>query len=522
LVEGLNRGKPEVLTAALGQQTLRGLLASSHSEVRQRAFEVAKLVRLQEAPEMKAALEAAGKTALDEERALPERLAAIALLKGAPLDEVQPVAEKLLAPRQPLDLQLAAIEAMSTASDARAASILVADWSSKSPKVQSAAIEAMFQRQNRLPLLLDALQRGEIPLSTLDAARREQLRNNPDAEIRRRATALLAGQAAPKDRQEVLARYTSALSLARDVGRGQTVFQRQCAKCHRVRDQGYVVGPDLAATVQRTDEMLVSDAFDPSNQITAGYNSYTIVTEDGRIFTGVLAAESATGVTLRREEGKEDTILRKDIDEMSASSVSLMPERVEQEITPQEFADLIAYLRQAFGPELPAKVTLFDDDPQFIGLLNQGEGRATVETADRLSGTLSLRMAPPQRWSLRIPGWEYRIVEHPAPGEYRYLRLAWKSCGGEGVMVELAGDGSWPPADKPMWRYYSGKNTTGWAARQVAAEAPQQWVEHTFDLWKDFGSFTLTGIAPTALGGDALFDRIELLRQSEGAAVGGR
>jgi hypothetical protein len=124
-------------------------------------------------------------------------------------------------------------------------------------------------------------------------------------------------------------------------------------------------------------------------------------------------------------------------------------------------------------------------------------------------------MTPPQRWSLRIPGWQYRIVEHPAPGEYRYLRLAWKSCGGEGVMVELAGDGNWPPADKPIWRYCSGKNTTGWAARQVSPEAPQQWVEHTFDLWKDFGSFTLTGIAPTAMGGDALFDRIELSRQAE-------
>jgi hypothetical protein len=114
---------------------------------------------------------------------------------------------------------------------------------------------------------------------------------------------------------------------------------------------------------------------------------------------------------------------------------------------------------------------------------------------------------------LRIPGWQYRIVESPAPGEYRYLRFAWKSCGGQGVMIELAADGNWPPADKPIWRYYSGQNTTGWAARQVAAEAPQQWVEVTCDLWKDFGTFTLTGIAPTAIGGDALFDRIELLRK---------
>lgn len=513
LAEGLNRGKPEVLTNSAGQGSLRALLASSDGDVRQLAFQVAKLVRLQEAPEMKAALESAAKTALDEHRPLPDRVAAVALWKGAPFDELAALAQRLLDPRQALDVQLAAIEALATAEDVRAADLLLQDWLSKTPKVQAAALDAIFRRQNRLAKLIDALQQGAVPPSGLDTARREQLRENSDPDIRRRARELLAAQGVPKDRQEILARYTDALTLSRDSIRGDAVFQRQCAKCHRVKEQGFVVGPDLANTIQRTDEMLVSDMFDPSNQITAGYNSYTVVTEDGRIYSGVLAAESATHVTLRREEGKEDTVLRKDIEEMAASRISQMPEKVEQEIQPQEMVDLIAYLRLAFGPPLPAQVMLFDDDPSFVQVLDQGEGRAVLETADRLAGSASLRVSPPQRWSLRIPGWQYKIVENPAPGEYRYLRFAWKSCGGQGVMIELAADGNWPPADKPIWRYFSGQNTTGWAARQVAATAPQQWVDVTCDLWRDFGTLTLTGIAPTAIGGDALFDRIELLRE---------
>ena len=419
----------------------------------------------------------------------------------------------MLDPRQPLDVQLAAIEALATVEDVRAADLLLQDWLTKTPKVQAAVLDAIFQRQNRLAKLLDALQQGAVPPSSLDTARREQLRENSDPEIRRRARELLAAQGVAKDRQEVLARYTDALTLPRDSVRGDAVFQRQCAKCHRVKEQGFVVGPDLANTIHRTDEMLVSDMLDPSNQITAGYNSYTVVTEDGRIYSGVLAAESATHVTLRREEGKEDTILRKDVEQMAASRISLMPEKVEQEIKPQEMADLIAYLRQAFGPPLPAQVMLFDDDPGFVQVLESGRRPRGPGDGGPAAGNASLRISPPQRWSLRIPGWQYRIVENPAPGEYRYLRFAWKSCGGQGVMIELAVDGNWPPADKPIWRYYSGQNTTGWAARQVAAEAPQQWVEVTCDLWKDFGAFTLTGIAPTAIGGDALFDRIELLRE---------
>jgi putative heme-binding domain-containing protein len=272
-----------------------------------------------------------------------------------------------------------------------------------------------------------------------------------------------------------------------------------------------VVGPDLSVITRKSDEMLLSDVLDPSNQITVGFNNYTVITDDGRIFTGVLAAETATSVTLRREQSAEDTILRKDIEELVASPVSLMPDNIEKEITPQDLVDVIAYLREALGPALPPLVTLFDDERGFADLLKEGEGTATIDSQEHFSGTASLRITPPQRWSLRLPGWSYRITEKPGPGEFRYLRFAWKSRGGEGVMIELAGSGQWPPADKPLWRYYSGRNTTGWAAVQVAPDAPREWVVVTRDLWRDFGTFTLTGIAPTALGGTAWFDRIELL-----------
>ena len=120
-------------------------------------------------------------------------------------------------------------------------------------------------------------------------------------------------------------------------------------------------------------------------------------------------------------------------------------------------------------------------------------------------------MTPPQRWSLRIPGWNYPIRQHPVEGEYRYLRFAWKGQG-QGVMIELAADGRWPPANEPVHRYYSGRNNTGWAAVEVSPDVPRDWQVVTRDLYRDFGEFTLTGIAPTAIGGAAQFDRIELLR----------
>ena len=461
---------------------------------------------------MQAALAAAGKTALDDSRKLEERIAAIAVLAGAPFDMVAPVVGELMEARQPLDLQLAAVEALAAVDDSRVGPLLLDGWQAKTPKLQDAAMEAVFRQQDRLSALLAAIERSAIPRWSLDSARREQLRESQDKGIRDRAKALLVDQAVRKDRKEIISRYVTALAKSRDGKHGKAVFEKQCGKCHRLQDKGYTVGPELSSITRRSDETLVADVLDPSSQITAGFNNYTVVTEAGRIFTGVLAAETATSVTLRREEAKEDTILRKDIDEMAASSISMMPENLEKEASPQDVADLLAYLRVAVGPELPAKVTLFDEDREFASQLDQGDGRVTIETADRFSGDVALRVTPPQRWSLRIPGWEYRIAEDPQPGEFRYLRFAWKSCGGEGVMIELAGGGKWPPAEKPIWRYYSGKNTTGWAACEVSPEAPKEWTTVTRDLWKDFGSFTLTGIAPTTMGGNAIFDRIELLR----------
>lgn len=62
-------------------------------------------------------------------------------------------------------------------------------------------------------------------------------------------------------------------------------------------------------------------------------------------------------------------------------------------------------------------------------------------------------------------------------------------------------------------RYFAGQNATGWQARRLDPEVPREWTEVVVDLWQDCGTFTLTGIAPTAMGGPACFDQIELLRE---------
>ena len=104
--------------------------------------------------------------------------------------------------------------------------------------------------------------------------------------------------------------------------------------------------------VKRPDEYLVA-ILDPNREVDPRYLNYTVNTTDGRVTSGIIAAETATAVTLKRADGQPETILRSQIEELSSTGQSLMPEGVEQKVSHQEMADLIAFLlavAQGAGP----------------------------------------------------------------------------------------------------------------------------------------------------------------------------
>lgn len=533
LVRGLNTGKPQPFQSDQVARGLELLLANPAPEISQQAIRIAGLLQLNDSPAMQAAWTTAAKTALDSDAALPARMAAISLLTVAPWSQVQPLSE-LLDARQPTEVQLAVVKTLSNSDQAAAAESLVENWVGLAPKVQEAVVDAFFARQDRLPNLLDAIEKEVVPAVTLSGLRREQLVEHGDPAVRQRARQVLAGKM-NDDRAAVFKRYAGALTLPRNPQHGAAVFEKSCARCHRLGNKGHEVGPDLLVARTRPDETLLVDVLDPSSNLAHGFTVYAIATTDGRVHTGLLASDTATSVTLRSAAEPmatpttsavvEKTILRKDIEEMRVLSKSLMPDGLEKEVSPQDLADLIGFLRQSLGPVVAPGITLFDDEPEFVAALNEGSATAALTKNDKHAGEAALLLTAGQRFSPRIAGWKYRIVEHPVAGSaklgekatdaeqptYRYLRFAWKSAGAKGIMFELADNGAWPPASKPLRRYYSGKNSSGWQATEVSSTVPTEWTVVTVDLWKDFGAFTLTGIAPTAMEGSALFDKIELL-----------
>jgi putative membrane-bound dehydrogenase-like protein len=404
--------------------------------------------------------------------------------------------------------QIVAVEELANEQDPRVTTTLLNAVPSSTPRVRDSIVKAILSHRDSVPMLLSAIESKALPASWLTAVQRSALLGDKEPSIRQRAATLFESHSTVNP--ELLASYVKALAEPRDSARGQQVFRDKCGTCHQAHGIGHAVGPDLNAEFQRAEETILKDVLMPSETISAGYASYVLLTNTGQVHTGLLGAETPTSLTIRMAEGKQETVLRKDIEELRAVGVSMMPEDMYKTVSPQELADLLSWLRNP-----PSSLVLVDENLVFADALSEGKGAAQFVESEFHAGRYSLRITPPQRYSPRIANWSFRIRENPAPGEYRYMRFAWKAADAKGIMLELAADGHWPSADKPLRRYHAGENNTGWQSLEVDSTAPREWTVVTRDLWQDVGDFTLTGLAPTAIGGAVYFDRVELLRQIE-------
>ena len=142
---------------------------------------------------------------------------------------------------------------------------------------------------------------------------------------------------------------TLALTRRGSVDGGRELFfdvnKSQCLKCHRLRDQGGRIGPDLTGVGARFSRIhLIESILDPSRAIAASFHTETVVLADGRVLTGVKMAETETTLTLGDAQGKPHDVDKTLIQTRVPQSVSTMPEGLEKQLTEQEFVDLLAFL----------------------------------------------------------------------------------------------------------------------------------------------------------------------------------
>ncbi len=197
--------------------------------------------------------------------------------------------------------------------------------------------------------LLDLVANGHAsPRLLLRAEIVQKLRTLKLKDAEKRIASLTAGlppeDAAIRDliakRRESFSRQSASASPAR----GQEVFKKTCAACHKVADEGATVGPQLDGIGARGADRLIEDILDPNRNIDPAFRTSSIILNDGRVLTGLFRQKAGAALIFADEKGKEFQISESDIDELTKSPLSLMPANFADTIKPDEWQDLLAYL----------------------------------------------------------------------------------------------------------------------------------------------------------------------------------
>lgn len=292
---------------------------------------------------LKQLVDDAKRQADDESATVETRVEAIRGLRLARFEEVGELLDGLLQPSQSQPIQSAALETAARFDDPAVATLLLKTWSGLSPALRTRAAETMLSRPAWITAFLNAVEAGDVARSELDPARVQLLRKHPDKQIAARVEKLFANVRLT-DRRKVVEAYQPALKLEAKADRGKLVFKKNCSACHKLEDVGTEVGADLKGIAQRGLPSVLLNVLAPNREVKPKFLSYVLVTGDGRILTGMITAENANSVTIRRTDGTSVTVQRIDIEELRSTGTSFMPEGLEKTVTVQDMADLLSYL----------------------------------------------------------------------------------------------------------------------------------------------------------------------------------
>jgi putative heme-binding domain-containing protein len=256
----------------------------------------------------------------------------------------------VLVPQSPVDLQQAVVWHLATRSATGVADVLLTGWASHSPQLREQVLGVLATREAWRHALRDRVQEGVVRAAEVPAPVRQRLlEGGNDAEDWQRLFAEMSAGTNLQSKAGVSEQVRAALDLSGEPSQGEASFRRLCLSCHALGDEGHAVGPQLASITDKSPAALLTSVLDPNAAVDANYLNYVLLTTDGRQLDGRLVSETASSITLLASGGVRHAVLRSEIDVLQASMQSVMPEGLGRDLSPQNLADLIAFVRDAFA-----------------------------------------------------------------------------------------------------------------------------------------------------------------------------
>ena len=291
-------------------------------------------------------------TVEDVDAPVERRIAALEGLAQQRHPDLQPILPRLLDDEL---LRLHAIRATSSFDSPRLGELLIAHYGDLTETEQLEVVHAMSTRSGYGRQLTDAIRYGTIPRRDIPAyiARiLQRVVGNGFLEVWGPIETTPGSQQAEIDRlrQEL---SEDRLSLA-DLGHGRALFSRTCSACHTLYGEGGSVGPDITGANRSSLDYLLGNIVTPSAVIQDAYRMQIVLTDDGRVLSGILAGENERQVRLRTADHPEPLVIAKSqIESREVAKVSMMPDGLLKNLSPDEIVDLIGYLQSAKQVPLP-------------------------------------------------------------------------------------------------------------------------------------------------------------------------
>ena len=266
-------------------------------------------------------------------------------VEGEDEDQEAHCLAELLVPQTPVAVQDSVVEAMARLAPADLPDILLPDWPQLGPDIRPRIINILLSQESWALRLLEYVEAGDVSANELGVANRSRLILHNSAEVRSLAARLFR-PSTPADRLRVIESFRAKLQMPADVNRGRVVFRKHCTTCHRLEEEGTDIGSDLLALTDRSAETLLVSILDPDRAVEPRFVEYSVVTERGRVFSGIVATETGNSITLIDAQGVKHNLVRTDVAELVSTGKSLMPVGVEELIgDPNDLLDVIAYVR---------------------------------------------------------------------------------------------------------------------------------------------------------------------------------
>jgi putative membrane-bound dehydrogenase-like protein len=308
--------------------------------------------RLGSAAAYRRALEKAGDAKTPE----GDRISLIDLLGQSGKAECVPILLHALAKAKSDNLRSALLTALQAFPEPEVAGQVLTLYPRLSGTVRSKAQTLLLSRPASRLAFLQAVDAGRISPKELTLDQVRQLVAGKDETIVHLVEKHW-GKVAPPPPGAKIARINAILhALGQRPGdpvKGKEIFTKTCATCHTLHGEGNKVGPDLTTADRKNRQFMVTNIVDPSAIIRSEFVAYVVATRDGRQLTGLIVETNGEALTLVNEKNERTILAKSQIEEMSASPVSLMPEGLLDPFDEQQIRDLFAYLQSDPLPAQP-------------------------------------------------------------------------------------------------------------------------------------------------------------------------